>query len=508
MTEIEYLLYAKQERDLDLFIALAAKYSPSAVIRYCILHASMIGYNQLEALGFAKATRKLAKLRRDYGQNAFDTKVNQLKQQYKSLQQQRMIKPTPKPTTAPAQSQQPVQSPPLYKYGDYGWLGSYRRNEILSRYTGKMQFDKDDQTPLNIFYACYLYNKEKIGQESVPEIKRLIELIEQNDVIQDLTLGNDLVSRFFASCLLNKLSEQLEQKKYIDNLEGNENYDFDDSILEGLIDTSVIQSLDQTKKVQTFLKMFGEMAGTGSEQLYSEIIETTQLDLDSLFKVLKEISIILKKGKEQTKLKTGEITDIGLGRDLSKTIPIEFAEPDDDVFYYKYATGTLKQYEYKVKRVPESILLLIDKSGSMNDSRKMLFSRSVAMGITKKYIESSGDIFLLFFDETIFPDMPISVKNDKARFIKELLTLYNSGGTSINTALKSVSKLMDKAKPNDKFKSLNKVVIITDGSDTVSEIDYPFEIYSIFTEGFNESLKKISKKTFTINDSIEKILEI
>ena len=60
----------------DQCIELAQTKSPSAVFELAQRAAILAGFNQMEALGVAKATRWLTVIRRDYGQKAFEEAVD------------------------------------------------------------------------------------------------------------------------------------------------------------------------------------------------------------------------------------------------------------------------------------------------------------------------------------------------------------------------------------------------------------------------------------------------
>ena len=63
----------------DQCIELARTKSPSAVFNLAQRAAVLAGLGQIGALGVARATRWLAVIRRDYGQEAFEDVVDALK---------------------------------------------------------------------------------------------------------------------------------------------------------------------------------------------------------------------------------------------------------------------------------------------------------------------------------------------------------------------------------------------------------------------------------------------
>jgi len=506
MTEIEFLAHPTVSKDIDLFISIAGSFSPSSTFKKAYTMSYIRGYNSIIALNIAKATRKLAKVRRDYGEIAFKNKVAELKQLATYLLKAQ--NPPPTLHKMPYYVRVPVSSSninkaingELYKFGKYGRIGKYIQNTINSKLDFKIE--SNDNLPLNIFYACYLLDKTK-NYEPTPIVREIIDRIENDTELQSITIGDKVMSILFTVSLLNNLKEELKDKGYIRSCSKDENYDSSDTELKQIVHTTLTNSIEVTKKMDkiydSIVSVFGRGAGKeASKIIFDKEIQYINIDLKRLEELIKEMDITLENINREQNEKLGELYGVSIGSDLEKVIEESIAMPED-LFYYYYVTGQLRQYEFKVSKKPEKILVLVDKSDSMNEGNKLVFSKSVAILIAKKYISKGGEAYLLFFDTDVYPVRPISLKRDKVRFIRELLTIKNSGGTSIDHALKYVDNLdID----------INKVLIITDGQDTVEKRKYKFKIYSIFVSGFNKSLSEISEKSFKIDSDLKEILSI
>jgi uncharacterized protein with von Willebrand factor type A (vWA) domain len=134
----------------------------------------------------------------------------------------------------------------------------------------------------------------------------------------------------------------------------------------------------------------------------------------------------------------------------------------------------------------EKFLLLVDKSGSMEDRNKTLWSRAVALALAMHAKKNRLKCQLAFFDDAVCQDKPIDLVNEFDEALKWILTLKCDGGTSIDRALRFADKQTSK-----------KVIIVTDGEDTVT-YQPKKELISLMVEGGNETLRKVSKKYFKV----------
>jgi uncharacterized protein with von Willebrand factor type A (vWA) domain len=89
---------------------------------------------------------------------------------------------------------------------------------------------------------------------------------------------------------------------------------------------------------------------------------------------------------------------------------------------------------------------------------------------------------LVFFDDTVCQKKPLDLLTEFDEALKYILSLKCEGGTSINKALRFADE--QKAK---------KVIIVTDGEDTVS-YQPKTPLVAVMVEGDNATLQKVSKK--------------
>jgi uncharacterized protein with von Willebrand factor type A (vWA) domain len=137
--------------------------------------------------------------------------------------------------------------------------------------------------------------------------------------------------------------------------------------------------------------------------------------------------------------------------------------------------------------------ILLDKSGSMYEGDKTVWSRSVALSLFKIAKMKNRKYFLRFFD-----NRPHELMDNPYDIINALLTIEANKGTCIETALITSIRDLKNTKLSSKT---NTIIIITDGEDKIntdivsrelSKIDV--NIISVMINGYNEGLKKISEK--------------
>ena len=75
----------------------------------------------------------------------------------------------------------------IFKYGNYGWLGEYRANTILSAiHKIKPDAQVEPVVPLDIFHACYLLNTRLVETPN-PFLKEITEPIVKDEELRKIT---------------------------------------------------------------------------------------------------------------------------------------------------------------------------------------------------------------------------------------------------------------------------------------------------------------------------------
>ncbi|RLI80448.1 hypothetical protein DRP04_08155 [Archaeoglobales archaeon] len=387
----------------------------------------------------------------------------------------------------------------IFKYGNYTWLGEYRARAILSaaKKHGLEEEIKDLLIPLDIFHSCYLLN---MTHRDVPEhLVRLCSPILEDKELRKVTVADDLISRVFAVKFLLALQEELgkkhqqegEQKfgkgleSFFQQLVAEEKASEEQRKIAQEVKKLLEQAKEQAKEEAKQVKLYtGLKAGVGHRVTFGELLDLKfTVDLNELLRLFRSISSIgFTKALKPAPYESRE--GVKFGRELTKVVPTAFAWPEE-LFWYRFATGTLPMVETKATEISE-FLLLIDKSGSMRRGNKTLWSRAVALTLAMLAKKRSLHCSMAFFDDSVCQREPIDLLRDFDKGLKWILTLKCKGGTSIDRAL----KFADKQTPE-------KVILITDGEDEVSYQPQK-SVISVMIQGHNETLERISEQYFSV----------
>ena len=279
--------------------------------------------------------------------------------------------------------------------------------------------------------------------------------------------------------------------------------------LQMLIQQALSNTLSDKKAMQDILSEAGQTTQNAKEieSLLGQKASKTgssfelMLDLAEQMKEVKEIQQIVTLGNKisatffathitKTKSKHGdELAGYGITHDPSHALARELALPDD-LFYYKFASsGFLTQEKQFVSE--GAYYLLIDKSTSMSLGDKTIWSRSVALALYKLARAKRRDYYLQFFDTSVFPhDEPYTTPED---VLRSTLKVKPSGGTSIDTALKTAISLLNKKYAQ----KTNSIIIITDGEDDVYTTKQQLgkiQLISVMIQGNNPTLQQLSSQ--------------
>ena len=183
---------------------------------------------------------------------------------------------------------------------------------------------------------------------------------------------------------------------------------------------------------------------------------------------------------------TGELAGYYKTRHISNVLSRELAMPDE-IFYSKIING----FTGKEKRLlsPGAYYVLLDKSGSMYEGDKTLWSRSVALALFRISKNKGRKYFFRFFD-----NKPHDLLNSPFDIVENILTVEANKGTCIECALKTALRDLQEGKMASET---NTIIIITDGEDKVNMQDYfrkenETKLITVMINGYNEGLKKIS----------------
>jgi len=379
----------------------------------------------------------------------------------------------------------------IFRYGNYGWLGEYRAKSILAivEKAGFNVSNVEQVLPLDIFHACYLLNTSLIDNPRA-DLVEIVNPIINDEELRKLTVADDMISRVFAAKFLIELLKRLEQlqgsngqngmdlQSLCNALHNRGAKDNTDNKWVNGVREAIVKAKEEAKRHAKNAKLYsGLKAGIGHNVTFGELLDLNfAVDLESLVKMFREVNIAWAQAMKTSV--AGSYEGIKFGRDLARVAPSALALPDE-LFWYRFATSTLPIIETKEAEL-ERFILVVDKSGSMDNRNKTLWSRAVALALARQAKLGSVKAKLLFFDYGVYPSEPIDLLERFDEALKVILTLKCSGGTSIDTALMEADKL-------DGY----TIVLITDGEDKVTYKPRN-KLISVMIDGDNKALKDMS----------------
>ncbi|MGC9086093.1 MAG: vWA domain-containing protein, partial [Thermoproteota archaeon] len=192
--------------------------------------------------------------------------------------------------------------------------------------------------------------------------------------------------------------------------------------------------------------------------------------------------------KKQKAKHGDELAGYSLTKNPAQALPRELALPDE-LFYYKFLSSGFLARE-KLSVVEGAYYVLLDKSGSMDEHNKTVWSRSVALALFKLARARKRDFYLQFFDTDVYPDLPYTKPQE---ILKALLQVQSSGGTKIDDALEVAIQLLKTKYAN----KANSIILITDGEDEVATTKTQLsnvQLISVMIEGHNPTLQSLSSQ--------------
>lgn len=403
----------------------------------------------------------------------------------------------------------------IFRFGDYGWLGEYRANyikKLLEKLVGR-EPDIDLIVPLEVFHAAYLLLPELVDRPD-PLLHEIVRPVLENNSIRSMTVLDDMFSRIFAAKYLEKLLENLERmsKEESERSEGaRKALDMMGSGTCGLSQEiggaaardaaeaakavgAVAEKAaeDARRYVENAKAYHGLAAGTGHVLTMGELIDIDfVVDVRKLLDMFRDIAPLFEDVFERSRY--GEVYDYSLGRDLTRTPPSALAAPDE-IFLYRFATATLPQISMRARSIA-SVVIAIDKSGSMARDNKTEWSRAVALALARLARRNSIKGRVFFFDSDTYS--PMDLRSLDA--MKSILSIRNEGGTNIDRALRKADEEAGKIGA--------KIVLITDGIDSVT-YKPSSELITVMVQGDNETLRSISRKYLVVEPTREGALKL
>ncbi|WP_287950773.1 VWA domain-containing protein [Acidiplasma sp.] len=379
--------------------------------------------------------------------------------------------------------------------------------ERIVRYAGRMdltgEFKEDLKTSAADMYFLYYSNLAYVSsnENKSPFLegvrKKLASYVQSDEFSKFRAYSklNDRVSMIYSINFLKALNE--ESKK-----ERQKNGDSTGKSASEMVDRAMKESMQRTEKARQLEKLMrneipgGRRSGNDDTDIdrlidLSERMMSVQ-NADKIITTANKLIDIMPKftRKMRARSTSGELGGYYKTRNLSNVLSRELAMPDE-VFYSKILYGfTGKE---KVILNEGAYYVLLDKSGSMYEADKMVWSRSVALALFRLSAIKHRKYFFRFFD-----NKPHEMYTRPYDIVNNILTVEASKGTCIECA---ILRAIDDIK-NSKIHDLTStIIVITDGEDKVNIMNIAsalaktsIKIITVMINGYNEGLKKISEK--------------
>lgn len=218
--------------------------------------------------------------------------------------------------------------------------------------------------------------------------------------------------------------------------------EFGPKTLEGLIGKAVDRIEQEWEEGKGGDSHQGAWFGGMEVQTPIRMSETTKKEVIKLAKELrafKSFDLMSRKSNKLTPDDWGDedVLEFGIPEDASAINPAEIA--DDDLFDYLFMTKSFRYFEsYSRKTLPRHWLVLIDDSGSMNNTQKISWVMALLSVIAEDIIKSDGVAYIAMFEEDLSPFW----KMDSRESIQAFMTQFrggHGGDTDIQGALKNVA---------------------------------------------------------------------
>ncbi len=350
-----------------------------------------------------------------------------------------------------------------------------------------------------LYYSSLSYIKnEKNNNGFLENIRNNMIKLEKSDEFKKekiYTGLNDKLSMLYSIDFIKKLNENIKKNQEKNQNSGNN--DMNGMVNDAMKDASrKIETADKIERLMKTNQPGGRLANKDEIPL-DELMDLTDRVLnvenaDKIISTANKLFDIMPKftKKMKSRSNTGELGGYYKTLHISNVLSRELAMPDE-IFYSRIINGfTGKE---KMLLSEGAYYILLDKSGSMYEGDKTVWSRSVALSLFKIAKMKNRKYFLRFFD-----NRPHELMDNPYDIINALLTIEANKGTCIETALITSIRDLKNTKLSSKT---NTIIIITDGEDKIntdivsrelSKIDV--NIISVMINGYNEGLKKISEK--------------
>ncbi len=301
---------------------------------------------------------------------------------------------------------------------------------------------------------------------------------------------NDRLSMLYSVNFMKELNNKLKNNM---NKQKNESESKGKMMSESMEGAS--KKMEAAREIEKIMKHArnGGKNPNNEEMPIESLIDLTDkvIEVENADKILsmanKLIDIMPKFTKQmETHSSRGELSGYVKTLRISNVVSRELAMPDE-IFYSRIASGFTGRE--KTLKSNGAYYILLDKSGSMYEGDKTLWSRSVALALFRIAEMKKRKYFFRFFD-----NKPHELLETPYEILNGLLTVEANKGTCIECALKIAINDLEERKLT---RQTNTIIIITDGEDRVNMHDIfkknnNTKIITVMINGHNEGLKRIS----------------
>jgi hypothetical protein len=243
----------------------------------------------------------------------------------------------------------------------------------------------------------------------------------------------------------------------------------------------------------------------------------TQIDQNALSKehkmvILNKISLIGKLGQEfhvekdvgvkvvanSATLKAMPMTEYS---QLDRVEPYQRLLPTYKIKLYTKSLQVNLPIETSVKK--QKIIVLLDFSGSMNDTRKQLWVNAILADRLRYVLEGDAEIFFSYFVNSPDALRFQHIKNaaDVQKFWKTFSNYPSGGCTDMGRIVEYVAEEVKGGKRLHNLLNLDlskekpEILIINDGQDSCNSNKFPYKVNAISLLEYSEQLKNLCTKT-------------
>ncbi|WP_337859931.1 hypothetical protein [Ferroplasma sp.] len=346
-----------------------------------------------------------------------------------------------------------------------------------------------------LFYSeLATVRSQKNGNEFMENVReRMSSIINTDDFKKAKTYSqlNDRLSMLYSVNFMKNLNKKAKRdsQKNGNSSESMDSKAIEESMKDASKKMEMAHEIEKLVKDKTPGGNRGKIENLSVESLIDLTDEAMKVDnADKILTMANKLIDIMPRYTKRMKAfsNTGELAGYYKTRHISNVLSRELAMPDE-IFYSKIING----FTGKEKRLVSqgSYYVLLDKSGSMYEGDKTLWSRSVALALFRISKNRGRKYFFRFFD-----NKPHDLLNTPFEIVENILTVEANKGTCIECALKTALMDIENEKMADET---NTIILITDGEDKVKMDDYFKKEYNtklitVMINGYNEGLKKIS----------------